>query len=106
MQYQRIAAEEAFATPELFALYRQMLTSNSIQDPGLDQRLPEGERLRDFEWHGVGAGHSVLSAGTRDGSRAVCHGLSVPVRSERSHRDGCGWHGPRQAEVLRVECPG
>ena len=34
MQYQRIAAEEAFATPELFALYRQMLTSQTIQDPG------------------------------------------------------------------------
>ena len=34
MQYQRIAAEEAFATPELFALYRQMLTSKTIQAPG------------------------------------------------------------------------
>jgi 5-carboxyvanillate decarboxylase len=34
MQYQRIAAEEAFATPELFALYRQMLTSQTIRDPG------------------------------------------------------------------------
>jgi 2,3-dihydroxybenzoate decarboxylase len=34
MQYQRIAAEEAFATPELFALYRQMLTNQTIQDPG------------------------------------------------------------------------
>jgi 5-carboxyvanillate decarboxylase len=34
MQYQRIAAEEAFATPELFALYRQMLANQTIQDPG------------------------------------------------------------------------
>ena len=34
MPYQRIATEEAFATPELFALYRQMLTNKSIQDPG------------------------------------------------------------------------
>jgi 2,3-dihydroxybenzoate decarboxylase len=34
MPYQRIAAEEAFATPELFALYRQMLTNKTIQDPG------------------------------------------------------------------------
>jgi 5-carboxyvanillate decarboxylase len=34
MQYQRIATEEAFATPELFALYRQMLTNKTIQDPG------------------------------------------------------------------------
>ena len=34
MRYQRIATEEAFATPELFTLYRQMLASNAIQDPG------------------------------------------------------------------------
>jgi 2,3-dihydroxybenzoate decarboxylase len=34
MQYQRIATEEAFATPELFTLYRQMLTNRTIQDPG------------------------------------------------------------------------
>jgi 5-carboxyvanillate decarboxylase len=34
MQYQRIATEEAFATPELFGLYRQMLASGAIQDPG------------------------------------------------------------------------
>jgi 5-carboxyvanillate decarboxylase len=34
MRYQRIATEEAFATPELFRLYRQMLASNAIQDPG------------------------------------------------------------------------
>jgi 2,3-dihydroxybenzoate decarboxylase len=34
MPYQRIATEEAFATPELFALYRQMLTNRTIQDPG------------------------------------------------------------------------
>ncbi|HEV7448791.1 MAG TPA: amidohydrolase family protein [Steroidobacteraceae bacterium] len=34
MPYQRIATEEAFATPELFALYRQMLTNKTIQDPG------------------------------------------------------------------------
>jgi 5-carboxyvanillate decarboxylase len=34
MRYQRIATEEAFATPELFMLYRQMLASNAIQDPG------------------------------------------------------------------------
>jgi 5-carboxyvanillate decarboxylase len=34
MRYQRIATEEAFATPELFTLYRQMLASNATQDPG------------------------------------------------------------------------
>ena len=34
MPYQRIGTEEAFATPELFALYRQMLTNKTIQDPG------------------------------------------------------------------------
>jgi len=34
MPYQRIATEEAFATPELFALYRQMLASKTIHDPG------------------------------------------------------------------------
>jgi 5-carboxyvanillate decarboxylase len=34
MQYQRIAAEEAFATPELFTLYRQMLANQTIHDPG------------------------------------------------------------------------
>src|SRR3981081_137785 len=34
MPYQRMAAEEAFATPELFALYRQMLANQTIQDPG------------------------------------------------------------------------
>jgi 5-carboxyvanillate decarboxylase len=34
MHYQRIATEEAFATPELFALYRHMLTNKTIQDPG------------------------------------------------------------------------
>jgi 5-carboxyvanillate decarboxylase len=34
MKYQRIATEEAFATPEQFALYRQLLASKSVQDPG------------------------------------------------------------------------
>jgi 5-carboxyvanillate decarboxylase len=34
MSYERIATEEAFATPELFRLYRRMLTDGSIQDPG------------------------------------------------------------------------
>ena len=34
MEYKRIATEEAFATPELFALYRQMLANRTIQDPG------------------------------------------------------------------------
>jgi 5-carboxyvanillate decarboxylase len=36
MKYQRIATEEAFATPELFGLYRQMLANKSIQDPGFN----------------------------------------------------------------------
>src|SRR5215469_512697 len=34
MKYSRIATEEAFATPELFGLYRQMLANKTIQDPG------------------------------------------------------------------------
>src|SRR5262249_233018 len=34
MKYQRIATEEAFATPEQFDLYRRMLASGSVQDPG------------------------------------------------------------------------
>jgi 5-carboxyvanillate decarboxylase len=34
MKYQRIATEEAFATPELFSLYRHMLASKTLQDPG------------------------------------------------------------------------
>jgi 5-carboxyvanillate decarboxylase len=34
MNYQRIATEEAFATPELFALYRRMLANRILQDPG------------------------------------------------------------------------
>jgi len=32
--YQRIATEEAFATPELFVQYRRMLADKTIQDPG------------------------------------------------------------------------
>src|ERR1700755_2795789 len=35
-QYTRIATEEAFATPELFRLYRQMLSGKTIQDPGFN----------------------------------------------------------------------
>lgn len=34
MSYQRIATEEAFATAELFKLYRRMLESGTVQDPG------------------------------------------------------------------------
>ena len=34
MDYKRIATEEAFANPELFTLYRRMLTDGTIQDPG------------------------------------------------------------------------
>jgi 5-carboxyvanillate decarboxylase len=34
MSDQRIATEEAFATAELFRLYRRMLSDGSIQDPG------------------------------------------------------------------------
>jgi 5-carboxyvanillate decarboxylase len=34
MDYTRIATEEAFATPEQFTLYRQMLANKTIQDPG------------------------------------------------------------------------
>src|SRR5882724_5115901 len=34
MQYSRIAAEEAFATPELFDLYRRMLANKTSGDPG------------------------------------------------------------------------
>jgi 5-carboxyvanillate decarboxylase len=34
MNYQRIATEEAFATAELFELYRQMLAGKTLQDPG------------------------------------------------------------------------
>jgi len=34
MTHQRIATEEAFATAELFRLYRRMLTSGTVQDPG------------------------------------------------------------------------
>jgi 2,3-dihydroxybenzoate decarboxylase len=34
MSYQRIATEEAFATPELFHLYRRMLAAGTVQDPG------------------------------------------------------------------------
>jgi len=34
MSYQRIATEEAFATAELFNLYRRMLESGIVQDPG------------------------------------------------------------------------
>jgi 5-carboxyvanillate decarboxylase len=34
MSYQRIATEEAFATPEQMRLYRRMLTDGSLQDPG------------------------------------------------------------------------
>jgi 2,3-dihydroxybenzoate decarboxylase len=34
MNYQRIATEEAFATAELFELYRQMLAGRTLQDPG------------------------------------------------------------------------
>jgi 2,3-dihydroxybenzoate decarboxylase len=34
MNYQRIATEEAFATAELFELYRQMLAGKTVQDPG------------------------------------------------------------------------
>ncbi len=34
MQYQRIATEEAFATPELFGLYRRLLADKIVQDPG------------------------------------------------------------------------
>ena len=34
MSYQRIATEEAFATTELFNLYRRMLESGTVQDPG------------------------------------------------------------------------
>jgi len=34
MSYQRIATEEAFATPEQLRLYRRMLTDGSIHDPG------------------------------------------------------------------------
>jgi 5-carboxyvanillate decarboxylase len=32
--YRKIATEEAFATPEMFTLYRQMLANQTIQDPG------------------------------------------------------------------------
>jgi len=34
MSYQRIATEEAFATPELLRLYRRMLAAGTVQDPG------------------------------------------------------------------------
>src|SRR3569833_275559 len=34
MTHQRIATEDAFATAELFRLYRRMLTSGTAQDPG------------------------------------------------------------------------
>jgi 5-carboxyvanillate decarboxylase len=34
MSYQRIATEEAFATAELLNLYRRMLESGTVQDPG------------------------------------------------------------------------
>src|SRR5579859_7248524 len=34
MKYQRIATEEAFATPELFTRYRHMLANKTLQDPG------------------------------------------------------------------------
>src|SRR5262249_30309503 len=34
MKYQRIATEEAFATPEQLALYRHMLANKTLQDPG------------------------------------------------------------------------
>ncbi|HEY4214353.1 MAG TPA: amidohydrolase family protein [Steroidobacteraceae bacterium] len=34
--YKRIATEEAFATPELFDLYRKLLASNSLNDPGFN----------------------------------------------------------------------
>jgi len=34
MQYQRIATEEALATPELFGLYRRLLADKIVQDPG------------------------------------------------------------------------
>ena len=34
MSYQRIATEEAFASAELFNLYRRMLESGTVQDPG------------------------------------------------------------------------
>lgn len=34
MSYQRIATEEAFATPELFECYRQIIEHKSIDDPG------------------------------------------------------------------------
>jgi 2,3-dihydroxybenzoate decarboxylase len=34
MKYVRIATEEAFATAELFGLYRQMLANQTLQDPG------------------------------------------------------------------------
>jgi 2,3-dihydroxybenzoate decarboxylase len=34
MQYQRIATEEAFATAEMFDLYRRMLANQTIRDPG------------------------------------------------------------------------
>ena len=34
--YKRIATEEAFATPELFDLYRKLLASNALNDPGFN----------------------------------------------------------------------
>lgn len=34
MSYERIATEEAFATPELFECYRQIIDKHSIDDPG------------------------------------------------------------------------
>lgn len=34
MQYARIATEEAFATPELFRVYRRLLADGIVQDPG------------------------------------------------------------------------
>jgi len=36
MQYQRIATEEAFATPELFGLYRRLLADKIVQDKPAD----------------------------------------------------------------------
>ncbi|HUI60799.1 MAG TPA: amidohydrolase family protein [Steroidobacteraceae bacterium] len=32
--YRRIATEEAFATPEMFAMYRRILADGSVRDPG------------------------------------------------------------------------
>src|SRR6516164_9413575 len=34
--YRRIATEEAFATPEMFRLYREALARKSIDDPGFN----------------------------------------------------------------------